>query len=42
MMKSKGNKLKIIKRPKTKKNIISVGKLVKSVNRVNRANTLNL
>jgi hypothetical protein len=38
MIKSKMNKLKTIKRPK-KKHIIYVGKLVKPVNRVSRANT---
>ena len=38
----KMNKLKIIKRPKTKKkHILSVGKLVKPVNRINRASTSN-
>jgi len=43
MIKSKKNKLKTIKRPKTKKkHILLVGKLIKSVNRVSRASTLNL
>jgi hypothetical protein len=42
-MKSKKNKLKTIKRSKTKKkHILSVDKLVKPVNRVNEASTLSL
>ena len=43
MMKSKKNKLKTIKRPKTKKkHIIYVGKLVKLVNKVSWSITSNL
>ena len=42
MMKSKNNKLKTIKRPKKKKHILSVGKLVKPVNQVSWSITSNL
>jgi hypothetical protein len=43
MIKLKKNKLKTIKRPITKKkHIISVGKLIKPMNRVSHASTPNL
>jgi hypothetical protein len=38
----KKNKLKTIKRPKKKKHIILVGKLIKPINRVSQTGTPNL
>ena len=42
MMKLKRNKLRTIKRPQTKKHILSVSKLVKLVNQITQASTSNL